>query len=105
VRVERARSTSELPWARICGYVPHTMGILSWIVFGLLAGLVAKFVMPGKDGGGFITTTALGILGAIVGGFIGTRLGWGSVTGFNLPSFGLAVGGALVLLVVHRMLR
>lgn len=81
------------------------MGILSWIVFGLLAGLVAKFVMPGKDGGGFITTTALGILGAIVGGFIGTRLGWGSVTGVNLPSFGLAVGGALVLLVVHRMLR
>lgn len=81
------------------------MGIVSWIVFGLLAGIVAKFVMPGKDGGGFITTTLLGILGAIVGGVIGNRMGWGSITGFNLPSFGLAVGGALVVLVVHRLLR
>ena len=81
------------------------MGIVSWIVFGLLAGVVAKFVMPGKDGGGFITTTLLGILGAIVGGVIGNRMGWGSITGFNLPSFGLAVGGALVVLVVHRLLR
>jgi uncharacterized membrane protein YeaQ/YmgE (transglycosylase-associated protein family) len=81
------------------------MGIVSWIVFGLLAGIVAKFVMPGKDGGGFITTTLLGILGAIVGGVIGNRMGWGSITGFNLPSFGLAVGGALAVLVVHRLLR
>jgi uncharacterized membrane protein YeaQ/YmgE (transglycosylase-associated protein family) len=81
------------------------MGIVSWIVFGLLAGIVAKFVMPGKDGGGFITTTLLGILGAIVGGVVGNRMGWGSITGFNLPSFGLAVGGALVVLVVHRLLR
>lgn len=81
------------------------MGILSWVVFGLIAGLIAKLVMPGKDGGGFITTTLLGIVGAILGGFIGTRFGWGSITGFNLPSFGLAVGGALVVLVIHRMLR
>lgn len=81
------------------------MGIVSWIVFGLLAGIVAKFVMPGKDGGGFITTTLLGILGAIVGGVVGNRMGWGSITGFNLSSFGLAVGGALVVLVVHRLLR
>ena len=81
------------------------MGIVSWIVFGLIAGVVAKFFMPGKDGGGFIVTTLLGILGAIVGGFIGTRLGWGSITGFNLHSFGLAVGGGLVVLVVHRLLR
>ncbi len=90
--------------ARDC-YRPASMGIVSWIVFGLLAGIVAKFVMPGKDGGGFITTTLLGILGAIVGGVIGNRMGWGSITGFNLPSFGLAVGGALVVLVVHRLLR
>ena len=70
------------------------MGILSWIVFGLIAGLIAKFVMPGKDGGGFITTTLLGVVGAVLGGFAGTRFGLGSITGFNLQSFGLAVGGA-----------
>jgi len=81
------------------------MGIVSWIVFGLIAGVIAKLVMPGKDGGGFITTTLLGIVGSIVGGFIGTRLGWGSITGFNLQSFGLAVGGGLVVLVIHRMLK
>ncbi len=67
------------------------MGILSWAFFGLLAGLVAKFLLPGRDGGGFIATTLLGIVGAILGGFLGTRLGWGSITGFDLHSFGLAV--------------
>ncbi len=53
----------------------------------------------------FIATTLLGIVGAILGGFLGTRLGWGSITGFDLHSFGLAVGGALVVLIIHRMLR
>ncbi|HRG99390.1 MAG TPA: GlsB/YeaQ/YmgE family stress response membrane protein [Polyangiaceae bacterium] len=81
------------------------MGILSWALFGLLAGLLAKFIMPGRDGGGFIATTLLGIVGAVLGGFAGTRLGWGSVTGFDLHSFGLAVGGGLVVLIVHRLLR
>ena len=81
------------------------MGILAWIVFGLIAGVVAKWVMPGKDGGGFIVTVLLGVVGAFVGGFIGTRLGWGDVTGFNLRSFGLAVGGALVLLFGYRLVK
>ncbi len=81
------------------------MGFLSWALFGLLAGLLAKFIMPGRDGGGLIATTLLGILGAVLGGFAGTRLGWGSVTGFDLHSFGLAVGGGLVVLIVHRLLR
>lgn len=81
------------------------MGFLSWALFGLLAGLLAKFIMPGRDGGGFIATTLLGIVGAVLGGFAGTRLGWGSVTGFDLHSFGLAVGGGLVVLIVHRLLR
>ena len=81
------------------------MGIVAWIVFGLIAGLMAKFVMPGRDGGGFIVTTLLGIGGAMVGGFIGTQLGWGDVSGFNFKSFGLAIGGALIVLGVFRMLR
>ncbi len=81
------------------------MGILSWIVFGLLAGMLAKWLMPGRDGGGLIMTMLLGIAGAFVGGWIGTRLGFGSVTGFNLGSFFTAIIGALALLFVYRLLR
>ncbi|GAA3717459.1 GlsB/YeaQ/YmgE family stress response membrane protein [Oceanisphaera sediminis] len=81
------------------------MGILSWIVFGLLAGMLAKWLMPGRDGGGIIMTMLLGIAGAFVGGWIGTRLGFGSVTGFNLGSFFTAIIGALALLFVYRLLK
>lgn len=81
------------------------MGILSWIVFGLIAGVVAKWLMPGKDGGGFIMTILLGVAGAFVGGWIGTQLGFGNVTGFNLNSFFTAIIGALALLFVYRVLK
>ena len=81
------------------------MGILSWIVFGLIAGIIAKVLMPGRDPGGMIMTCALGIVGAFIGGFLGTRLGYGTVTGFDLRSFGVAVAGALVVLIVSRLLR
>lgn len=81
------------------------MGLLSWIVLGLLAGALAKWIMPGKDPGGFIITTLLGIGGAMVGGFIGTLLGFGDVSGFDLRSLALAVGGALVLLFGYRSLK
>jgi uncharacterized membrane protein YeaQ/YmgE (transglycosylase-associated protein family) len=80
------------------------MGILSWIVFGLIAGAIAKFLMPGRDPGGFIITILLGIAGAVVGGFIGTSLGFGSVDGFNFGSFIIAVLGAIVLLILYRVL-
>ncbi|HET7586936.1 MAG TPA: GlsB/YeaQ/YmgE family stress response membrane protein [Gammaproteobacteria bacterium] len=80
------------------------MGIITWIVFGLIAGAVAKLLMPGKDPGGFIVTTLLGIVGAVIGGFIGTAVGLGGVTGFNLGSFIIAVIGAIVLLIIYRML-
>ena len=53
------------------------MGILSWIIFGLIAGILAKWIMPGKDGGGFIVTIILGIIGAVVGGWISTFFGQG----------------------------
>ena len=81
------------------------MGIISWIVFGLLAGILAKFVMPGDDPGGFIRTTLLGVVGAMVGGFIGTQLGFGDVTGFNVRSFAIAIAGAVLVLAVYRKLK
>lgn len=59
------------------------MGILSWIIFGLIAGILAKWIMPGKDGGGFFMTILLGIVGAVVGGWISTLFGFGKVDGFN----------------------
>ena len=81
------------------------MGILSWIVFGLIAGALAKWIMPGKDPGGIVVTILLGIAGAVVGGFIASLLGLGTVSGFNLWSFLVAVGGALLLLFGYRQLR
>ncbi len=70
-----------------------------------MVGIIAKFIMPGKDPGGIIVTILLGIAGAFVGGFIGSRLGLGTVTGFNLGSFFLATGGAVILLILYRMIR
>ncbi len=78
------------------------MGILSWAIFGLVAGVLAKWIMPGKDPGGFIITILLGVGGAMVGGFIGTQLGFGDVSGFNIKSFFIAVGGAMLLLAGYR---
>ncbi|HNR13042.1 MAG TPA: GlsB/YeaQ/YmgE family stress response membrane protein [Thermodesulfobacteriota bacterium] len=81
------------------------MGILSWIVMGLIVGVLAKFIMPGDDPGGIIVTILLGIAGAFVGGFIGSFLGLGPVTGFNIGSILLATGGAIVLLILYRVIR
>jgi uncharacterized membrane protein YeaQ/YmgE (transglycosylase-associated protein family) len=81
------------------------MGILVWLVFGLVAGALAKFIMPGKQGGGIILTTALGIVGALVGGFIGTHLlGFGDISGFDPRSMAIAVGGALLVLILYGMI-
>lgn len=81
------------------------MGVVTWIVLGLVAGVLAKILMPGRDPGGIIITILLGIGGALVGGFIGTRLGFGNVSGFDLRSVAIAVGGAVLLLLLHRFLR
>jgi uncharacterized membrane protein YeaQ/YmgE (transglycosylase-associated protein family) len=81
------------------------MGIISWIVMGLIVGMLAKFIMPGKDPGGIIVTILLGIAGAFAGGFIGSALGIGRVTGFNLVSFLLAIGGAVLLLIIYRAIK
>ena len=72
------------------------MGILSWIIFGLIAGALAKWIMPGRDPGGCFITILIGIAGAMVGGFIGRAIGWGSVeASFEIKNFALAVVGAI----------
>ncbi len=81
------------------------MGILAWLVLGLIVGAVAKAIMPGNDPGGIVVTSLIGIAGAFVGGFIATQLGIGTFTGFNLGSMAIAVMGSLVLLFAYRKLR
>jgi len=76
-------------------------GIIGWIVFGLIVGVVAKLLMPGRDPGGFIVTMLLGIAGALVGGFVGRALGWyGPNDG---AGFLMSLLGAIVLLGLYRM--
>lgn len=79
------------------------MGILTWIIFGLIAGALAKAIMPGNQGMGWIMTIILGIVGAFVGGWIGTLLKLGTVDEFSLGSMALAVVGALIVLWVFGM--
>ena len=82
------------------------MGILSWIVFGLIAGIIAKLLMPGRDPGGCIITMLLGVVGAFVGGFL-YRLVTGTEVlyfGFDLRSFVIAILGAIVVLAVYRLI-
>lgn len=79
------------------------MGIMSWIILGIIAGALGKFLMPGKDGGGIFRTMILGIVGALVGGYVGTLLGIGSVSGVNLVSILTATCGAIVVLFLGRL--
>ena len=79
------------------------MSILAWIVFGGLAGLVASLLTGG--GGGIIFDIIVGIVGALLGGFLMSLIGHSGVTGWNWPSFGVAVLGAVVLLLILRLFR
>lgn len=81
------------------------MSIIAWIVLGLIAGALAKLLMPGPDPGGIFVTIIIGIVGAVIGGFISTALGFGDVSGLNLPSILIAVLGSVVLLIIYRMVR
>jgi uncharacterized membrane protein YeaQ/YmgE (transglycosylase-associated protein family) len=81
------------------------MGILSWIVMGLVVGLLARLLMPGKDKVGIIITILLGIAGAFLGGWIGSMLGLGKFTGFNFVSLLLATGGAILILLLYRVVK
>ncbi|HAB74536.1 MULTISPECIES: GlsB/YeaQ/YmgE family stress response membrane protein [Pantoea] len=80
------------------------MGILSWIFFGLVAGILARCIMPGKEHLGIIMTILLGVTGALIGGVISTALGFGKVSGFNLYSILISTAGAIIVLfVVHKI--
>jgi uncharacterized membrane protein YeaQ/YmgE (transglycosylase-associated protein family) len=81
------------------------MSILSWILFGLVAGAIAKAIHPGKDPGGWLITIIIGIVGAMLGGAIGVMLFSRDVTGWNLTSFLLAVGGSVILLWIYSAVR
>lgn len=81
------------------------MGILSWIIFGLIAGAVAKWIMPGEDPGGCLITIIIGVVGGILGGWIGTLLGFGTISGFDVKSFLLAVAGSVILLLIYRAVK
>jgi uncharacterized membrane protein YeaQ/YmgE (transglycosylase-associated protein family) len=78
------------------------MGILSWILFGLVVGIIAKLLMPGRDPGGFIVTILLGIAGALLGGFVGRAMGfYGENQG---AGWLMSIVGAIVLLLLYRMM-
>jgi len=82
------------------------MGIIAWIILGLLVGILSRFFAPGRQPMGLVATILLGIVGAVVGGLIGTQMGWGQVQGFDFRSLGLAIlGGVLVLFLVGLFRR
>lgn len=80
---------------------------LYWTLLGLLAGALAKFLVPGRDPSGCIVTIVLGIAGALIGGFVSSALGWGAVTSgrFDVRSVALATAGAVVVLLLGRLVR
>ena len=81
------------------------MGVLGWIVLGLLAGAIAKLIMPGDDPGGIIVAMLLGIVGAVIGGFLGSRVfGIGLQTFWNLQTWIVAIIGSLILLIIYRLI-
>ena len=82
------------------------MSVVAWIVLGLVAGAVAKFLLPGRDPGGLIVTTLIGVAGSFVGGWISAKAFDRPVTAqfFDLTTWGAAIGGALVLLILYRIL-
>jgi uncharacterized membrane protein YeaQ/YmgE (transglycosylase-associated protein family) len=77
------------------------ISILGWIVFGLIVGVIAKFLMPGRDPGGFIVTILLGIAGALLGGFLGRALGFYGPQ--DVAGFVMSLIGAIVLLLIYRL--
>jgi uncharacterized membrane protein YeaQ/YmgE (transglycosylase-associated protein family) len=79
------------------------MGIIAWIVLGLLAGIIAKAVLPGSDPGGLIVTTLLGVAGALLGGFLARALDLGDIEDFwDLETWLIAIGGSILVLLIWR---
>jgi uncharacterized membrane protein YeaQ/YmgE (transglycosylase-associated protein family) len=81
------------------------MGIISWLLLGLIAGILAKWLMPGDDPGGFFVTIGLGIAGSFVGGFLASLIGLGTPGGFSLGGIAVATAGAFLLLFLYRKMK
>jgi uncharacterized membrane protein YeaQ/YmgE (transglycosylase-associated protein family) len=79
------------------------MGIISWILLGLVAGALAKLIMPGKDPGGFFVTILIGIVGAVIGGFVGSFVGLGKIESFDLGGIFIATVGSILVLIIYRL--
>ena len=80
------------------------MGIIGWILLGLIAGAIAKAILPGTQGGGWIITIVLGIVGALLGGFIGSAIFGVGIGGFfDLSTWLLAIGGAILVLLIYGL--
>jgi uncharacterized membrane protein YeaQ/YmgE (transglycosylase-associated protein family) len=77
-------------------------GIIGWIVVGLIAGALAKWIMPGKDPGGILVTMLIGVIGGFIGGFVASRIG---IAGGNITNIIVATLGAILLLVIYRVIR
>lgn len=81
------------------------MGIIGWIVLGLVAGAIAKLILPGRQGGGWVITLILGVVGALLGGFIGSAIfGVGIEEFWDLSTWLLAIGGAIIVLLVYGLI-
>jgi uncharacterized membrane protein YeaQ/YmgE (transglycosylase-associated protein family) len=81
------------------------MGILAWIILGLIAGAIAKLILPGKQGGGWIVTLLLGVVGALLGGWLGSVLFNAPLQDFwSLQTWLLAIGGAIVVLLIWGLI-
>jgi len=81
------------------------MGIISWIFLGLIAGALAKFIMPGKDPGGFFVTILIGVIGGVLGGFLGSLIGLGKIESFDIGGIFIATLGSILLLIIYRVVK
>jgi len=86
-------------------YQTIIMGIISWIFLGLIAGALAKLLMPGRDPGGFFVTILIGIVGGVLGGFLGSFIGLGKIQSFDIGGIFIATLGAILLLIIYRIVR
>jgi uncharacterized membrane protein YeaQ/YmgE (transglycosylase-associated protein family) len=83
--------------------LPYIPSLLSWMFFGLIAGVTAKLLLPGQENLGWIRTILVGICGAFLGGFVAASMGYSVNVGWNLLGFMAAVGGSIFLLLIHRL--
>jgi uncharacterized membrane protein YeaQ/YmgE (transglycosylase-associated protein family) len=104
-KILHGRSGVAVPCSPSGAEKEFAMGILSWLLLGLIVGALAKWIMPGNDPGGIFVTILIGIAGAFVGGFLATQFGLGTVSGFNIGSLAIAIGGSLLLLFAYRKLK